>query len=640
MASPFDITLLMVLVVMAGVSAQVMGSYLKVPSIVFLLAFGILFGQDGLGWIEPRLLGEGLEVIVSLSVALILFEGGLELDLANLKQLSGSLRNLITIGPMITLIGGGWAAHALGGFPWPLSFLYASLVVVTGPTVIGPLLKQVKVDRQVSTLLEGEGVLIDPVGAILAVIVLNVIISGDADPLQLFTDLNLRLGIGGLIGALGGWLLSWVLKRARDLSESLKSLVVLAGLWDLYGLAQLVKDESGLMATVVAGMVLSALATPEVRLVKRFKNQLTILAVSVLFILLSANLSLASVVALGWGSVATVVVLMLVIRPLTIWICTWGSQFNWRQKLFISWIGPKGIVSASVASLFSLVLAEREITGGEAIKALVFLTIIMTVVIQGLTAQAVANGLRVTSGFANGVVIVGSNPLARLIADLFSRREEPVVLIESDPETCQRSIDQQNLRVFLSTTLDSHVLEQVGLESMGTFVALTVNGEVNFVLAQKALEEFEPPRVLALFRDNPTKDSKIPKVQQALTLNLPLQTWNQLLQEDQVQLIEATLQESGFVAQRIYLQALVDSGNIVPLVIESGAQLRVARAGSEWQPGDRITFMVQKQKVEILKWVSGRGPSRSTLKLDQVPLLREVPLFQSLSDSEPEPIVS
>ncbi len=638
MESPFDITLLMVLAVMAGVSAQVMGNYLKVPSIVFLLAFGIALGQDGLGWIEPHLLGDGLEVIVSLSVALILFEGGLELDLANLKQLSGSLRNLITIGPVITLIGGGWAAHTLGGFPWSLSFLYASLVVVTGPTVIGPLLKQVKVDRQVSTLLEGEGVLIDPVGAILAVIVLNVISSGDAHPLQLFTDLTLRLGIGGAIGALGGWLLSWVLKRARDLSESLKSLVVLAGLWDLYGLAQVVKDESGLMATVVAGVVLSALATPEVRLVKRFKNQLTILAVSVLFILLSANLSLASVVALGWGSVATVLVLMVIIRPLTIWICTWGSQFNWRQKLFISWIGPKGIVSASVASLFSLVLAEREITGGEAIKALVFLTIIMTVVIQGLSAQAVANGLRVSSGFANGVVIVGSNPLARLIADLFSRRDEPVVLIESDPETCQRSIAQQNLRVFLSSTLDSHVLEEVGLESMGTFVALTVNGEVNFVLAQKALEEFELPRVLAVFRDNPTKESKIAKVQQALTLNLPLQTWNQLLQEDQVQLIEATLQESGFVAQRIYLQALVDSGNIVPLVIESGDQLRVARAGSEWQPGDRVTFMVQKQKAEILKWVSGRGPSRSALKLDQVPLLREVPLFYS--PSQPEPMIS
>ena len=643
MESPFDTTLLMVLAVMAGVSAQVLGNYLKIPSIVFLLAFGILLGQDGLGWLQPHLLGSGLEVIVSLSVALILFEGGLELDLGSLKQLSGSLRNLITLGPAITLIGGGIAAHTLAGFPWSLSLLYASLVVVTGPTVIGPLLKQVKVDRQVSTLLEGEGVLIDPVGAIIAVIVLNVIISGNADPLQLFTDLTLRLGIGTVVGGVGGWILSWILKRASDLSESLKSLVVLAGLWDLYGLAQVLKDESGLMATVVAGMMVSALATPEVRLVKRFKNQLTILAVSVLFILLSANLSLASVVALGWGSVATVLVMMLGVRPLTIGICTWGSQFNWRQKVFISWIGPKGIVSASVASLFALVLAERQITGGEAIKALVFLTIIMTVVIQGLTAQWVANGLRVTSGFANGVVIVGSNPLARLLADLFTRRDEPAVLIESDPETCRRTMEQQNLRVFLSSTLDSHVLEQAGLDSMGTFVALTVNGEVNFVLAQKALEEFEPPRVLALFRDNQSKDPKkeptSAKVQQALSLNLPLQTWNQLIEEDKVQLIEATLQESGFVAQRIYLQALVDSGNLVPLVIETGDQLRVARAGSEWQPGDRVTFMVQKQKVEILKWISNRGSQRSTLKLDQVPVLREVPLFQELSPQEPEPAV-
>lgn len=163
MEEPFNITLLMVLTVIAGIGAQVVADYLKVPSIVFLLLFGILLGHDGLGWLHPDLLGEGLEVIVSLSVALILFEGGLNLELRDLGKVSGSLRNLVTVGTLITLIGGGMAAHWLGEFPWPIAFLYASLVVVTGPTVIGPLLKQVQVEKQVATLLEGEGVLIDPV---------------------------------------------------------------------------------------------------------------------------------------------------------------------------------------------------------------------------------------------------------------------------------------------------------------------------------------------------------------------------------------------------------------------------------------------------------------------------------------------
>ncbi|NET40165.1 MAG: hypothetical protein F6K19_50885 [Cyanothece sp. SIO1E1] len=196
MDAPFEITLQIVIAILAGISAQVLGEYLKVPSIIFLLLFGLSLGSDGLGILHPSLLGTGLEVIVALSVALILFEGGLSLELRDLGRVSGSLRNLVTFGIFITLIGGGMAAHWLGEFPWPIAFLYASLVVVTGPTVINPLLKQVKVDRQIAALLEGEGVLVDPVGAILAVVVLDIILNGEADPLPIIGGLLIRLGIG------------------------------------------------------------------------------------------------------------------------------------------------------------------------------------------------------------------------------------------------------------------------------------------------------------------------------------------------------------------------------------------------------------------------------------------------------------
>lgn len=651
METPFDITLLMVLTVMAGISAQVLGEYLKIPSIVFLLAFGMLLGRDGLEILEPKLLGDGLEVIVSLSVALILFEGGLQLNLREVGKISGSLRNLITIGTVITLVGGGVAAHVLAEFPWTLSFLYAALVVVTGPTVIGPLLKQVKVDRQVSTLLEGEGVLIDPVGAITAVLVLNIVISGDADLLSLVGGLVLRLGIGALVGGLGGWFLAWFLKQAYySLSEGLKNLVVLAGLWDLYEIAQLLQDESGLMATVVAGMVLGASSVPEIRFVRRFKTQLTMLAVSVLFILLSADLSLSSIFALGWGSVFAVLVLMLIVRPINVWICTWKSQLNWRQKLFVSWIGPKGIVSASVASLFAIVLQERGITGGDAIKALVFLTIIMTVMIQGLTAGGVASLLRLNPELTTGVVIVGSNPLARLIARLIQERGQFVVLIDSDPEVCQLG-EAENLQVMLSSEINTEALEKTGLDSMGTFLALTSSTDVNFLLAQQVVEDFDPPRVLALFRRSAkgkeaavkgkgaaTKGKAAPsklkgkgsaatetKVQPALTFDLSLQEWNQILANGEAKLVEATLTLNGFGFQQAYLQALIDAGSLVPLLVERDTQIRVARAGGEWQAGDRITCLVKTTKIRLLQWISGEiAPSRLTL--DKLPKLREIPI--------------
>ncbi|MBE9229929.1 cation:proton antiporter [Phormidium sp. LEGE 05292] len=628
MEASFEITLLMVITIVAGISAQVLAEFLKVPSIVFLLVFGILLGPNGLGVLHPNLLGTGLEVIVALSVAVILFEGGLNLELRELGRVSGSLRNLVTIGTLITLIGGGMAAHWLGEFPWSIAFLYASLVVVTGPTVVSPLLKQVKVDRQVATLLEGEGVLIDPVGAILAVVVLDTILNPNANPLLALSGLFLRLGIGGIIGASGGWLLGWILKRANFISEELKNLVVLAGLWGLFTLAQTIRSESGLMTTVVAGIILRASSVPEERLIRRFKGQLTILSVSVLFILLSADLSIASLFVLGWGSVFTILVLMFVVRPISIAVCTWNSDLNWRQKLFVSWIAPRGIVSASVASLFAILLTQRGFNGGDSIKALVFLTIIMTVFFQGLTAGLMAQLLKITSTEATGVVIVGSHALGRLIARIFQERGESAVLIDTDPEACKLA-EQENLRVFLSSALDMEVLEKAGLASAGTFISMTNNGEVNLVLAQRATEEFSPPRVLAVFPRDPqlSNDNKNHhnKIQQAFVPHLQIKNWNEYLNDGKVKLGETELKEEGFAFQQAHLQALINSGEVVPLLMERDERLIIVPATEEWEIGDRIIYLLHDLRPNLLKRLSGASPS-SPLTLEKLPQVEEVPI--------------
>lgn len=627
MEASLEITLQMVITVLAGILAQVLAALLKVPSIVFLLLFGILLGPDISGVLHPNLLGTGLEVIVALSVAVILFEGGLNLELRDLGEVSGSLRNLVTLGTLITLIGGGMAAHWLGEFPWPIAFLYASLVVVTGPTVVSPLLKQVKVDRQVSALLEGEGVLIDPVGAILAVVVLDTILNAHANPLIAIGGLFLRLGIGGAIGAAGGWLLGFILKKANFLSEDLKNLVVLAGLWGLFGLAQTIRSESGLMATVVAGIVMKASSVPEERLLRRFKGQLTILSVSVLFIFLSAGLSIDSIFALGWGSLLAVLVLMFVVRPISIVLCTLNSDFNWRQKIFLSWVAPRGIVSASVASLFSILLTQRGINGGDSIKALVFLTIIMTVFVQGLTARLIANWLQITSKEATGAVIIGCNNVSRLIARLLEEYGESAVLIDTDPEAC-RIAEEQNLRVFLSSGLDTRVLEEAGLSSMGTLLAMTSNGEVNVVLAQRAAEEFAPPRVLAVFpRDPQTGNSneKHSKVKQAFTTNAQIKAWNEYLNEGKVKLGETDLKEDGFSFQQAHLQALIRAGELMPLLMERDERLSIVPAADDWQVGDRIIYLLHDPRPKLLKRLSGASPS-SRLTLEKLPKVEEVPI--------------
>ncbi len=542
MADSFALTLQIIIAVFAGISAQVCGEFLKIPSIVLLLVFGIALGGDGFGVLHPSEFGVGLEVLVALAVAIILFEGGLNLKLKELSEVSGSLRNLVTIGTMITLVGGGLAAHYLAEFPWAIAFLYGALVVVTGPTVVGPLLKQVNVDRKVATLLEGEGVLIDPVGAILAVVVLDTMLNVDAGFTQVFVGLVLRLGIGAIIGAGGGWLIGKFLRLATFLSEDLKNLLVLAGIWGLFGFAQSVRDESGLMTVVVAGLVLRAFSIPEERLLRRFKSQLTVLCVSVLFILLAADLSIASIFALGWGSFFAVAALMFVVRPISVALCTINSDLNWQQKFFVAWVAPRGIVSASVASLFAIILTEKGFNGGASIKALVFLTILMTVFIQGLSAKWIAKQLKITAGTARGAVIVGSNPLSRLLARLFQQQGESVVIIDTDPQACEVARTEQ-LEVYQSSALDGDVLEEIGISSMGAFVALTTNGEVNLVLAQRVVEEFQPPKVMAFFEqgDQENTIANKSKISQAFGGGFSVKTWNQYLLDRQVKLGKTTI---------------------------------------------------------------------------------------------------
>ena len=638
MEASFEITLQVVIAVFAGICAQVIAEYLKLPSIVFLLLFGILLGSDGIGFLHPQLLGTGLEVIVALSTAVILFEGGLNLELRELGRVSGSLRNLVTFGTLITLISGGMAAHWLGEFPWSIAFLYASLVVVTGPTVITPLLKHVKVDRQVSTILEGEGVLIDPVGAILSVVVLDTILNEGTDPLRAASGLVLRLGIGSGIGAAGGWLLSLIFKRAQFISDELKNLVVLAGLWGLFSTAQSIRSESGLMATVVAGIVLGASSQTEHRLLRRFKGQLTILCVSVLFILLAADLSIASVFALGWGSLFTVLVLMFVVRPVNIFLSTWNSGLNWRQKLFLCWVAPRGIVAASVASLFAILLTQRGINGGDSIKALVFLTISMTVVFQGITAGWLANWLQITSQEAKGAVIVGCNPISRLIARLFQERGEPVVLIDTDSEACKQA-QADGFRVFSSSALDTAVLEEAGLASMGTFLAMTNNGEVNFVLAERAAEEFSPPRVLAVFPRDPQASTPAnkTKISQAFVPDLPIKIWNEYLNTGRVKLGTTTLQESELNLQQTHLQELIQAGELIPLLVEREQRCYIAPAAEDWQPGDRLIYLLHDTRPNLLKRLSGERQS-TRLSLEKLPEVEEIPL--SLSTLEVSNLVN
>jgi len=585
-----SLSLIIIIAIAAGIFARAIANFFRVPSIVFLLIFGVALGGNGLNLVQPRLLGDGLEAIVSISVALILFDGGLNLQLKELGKVSASLRNLITIGTLITLIGGGIAAYWLSEFPWTIAFLYAALVVVTGPTVINPIIEEVGLDRRLATILEGEGVLIDAIGSVLAVVVLDVALNPTSSAFAVVSDLGWRLGVGGVLGAIAGWLLGKFLQRAAFLAEDTKSAVVVAAVLGLFGIAQEIQSESGLTAVVLMGLVLRASEIPNSRDLLKFKSQLVALIVSVLFILLSANLSIPSIFALGWDGVKTVLFLMLVVRPLNVIVSTWNSGFSWRQKAFLAWCAPRGIVAASVASLFSILLTERGVNGGESIKALVFLTIAMTVFLQGLSAKLVAKLLGLNQPDISGLVIVGSNPIGILVARLFQANGQNVAIIDTSADLC-RQAEAYDIPTFVSNGLEAKSLAEAGLDSAGTFLALTINIDVNIVIAQLAVKEFNPPKVFAVYVRDGDRRSQA-SVQQAFSDRLPIKTWNQYILQREVRVGEVLLTELEMADKLNSFNTMFNAGQLLPLLFERKGQLQIVSADMTWEKGDRIVYLL------------------------------------------------
>jgi NhaP-type Na+/H+ or K+/H+ antiporter len=625
------LSLIIIIAIVAGISARVIANFFRVPSIVFLLLFGVALGGNGLNLVQPRLLGNGLEAIVSISVALILFDGGLNLQIQELGKVSASLRNLITIGPLITLIGGGIAAYWLSEFPWTIAFLYASLVVVTGPTVINPIVEEVGLDRRLATILEGEGVLIDAIGSVLAVVVLDIALNPTAGAFAVVSDLGLRLGIGGAIGAIAGWLLGKFLQRATFLAEDTKSAVVVAAVLGLFGIAQEIQSESGLTAVVVMGIILRAAEIPNRRVLLKFKSQLVALIVSVLFILLSANLSIPSLFALGWGGVQTVLFMMLIVRPINVIVSTWNSSLTWRQKVFLAWCAPRGIVAASVASLFSILLTERGVNGGESIKALVFLTITMTVFLQGLSAKLVARLLGLSQGDISGLVIVGSNPIGILVARIFQANGQKVALIDTNAELCKQA-SVYDIPAFVSNGLDAKSLAEAGLDSVGTFLALTINTDVNIVIAQLAVKEFNPPKVFAVYVRDAKGDHNQPEVQQAFSARVPIKTWNQYILQQEVRVGEFLLTDTEIKDQLNRFNTLFNAGILLPMLFERKGQLQIVSADMLWEKGDRIVYLLYTPKT--LPSAKSELLPPNTLDITPV-ILSDLDIAQKTSEANP-----
>jgi len=488
-----DPSLTLVLALTFGVLAQVAARHLRVPGIVLLLGSGVLLGPDLLGWVQPQSLGTGLFHLVHLAVAVILFEGGLNLEVARMRREQQAIRRLITLGAALTLLGGALAAGLLLGWSLRMSLLFGSLVVVTGPTVIGPLLTELRLRPRIAGLLEAEGVLIDPIGAILAVLALDLALAPGVEAIGSgATGLLTRAAFGGVAGAVGGLTIALLLRRPHLVPQGLENILTLSLVLLVFEVCEHLVPESGLLAVTLCGVVVGNIPTRVDRDLREFKDQLTLLFIGLLFVLLAAGVRLDDIRALGAPGWLTVAALVFVVRPISVLISTLGTGLSWRERAFASWVAPRGIVAAAVASSAAAALDQHGMPGGVELRALVFLTIAGTVLQAGFTALPVALLLRLRLPGRERVAILGAKGLGLHLGLELSRGDVDVVLIDSNPQNCHRA-QEEGLPVIFGDAIADRTLQRARIESVGTVIGTTSNDELNGLFVSRARELFSVP---------------------------------------------------------------------------------------------------------------------------------------------------
>ncbi|MFO7756436.1 MAG: sodium:proton antiporter, partial [Bacteroidales bacterium] len=455
------------LIVLLGFAAQWLAWRIRVPSILLFLVLGIIAGPV-LGYINPdKMFGEILIPFISFSVAIILFEGGLTLKFSEFKNIGRVLSLLLSVGVLITWLTAMLAAHWLFGLNIKIAILLGAVLTVTGPTVIGPLLLSIRPKQRTGNILKWEGILIDPIGALLAILVFEVLLIGEVDNaapvilLHILKTVLLTTLIGGGFAAL-----LILLIRKYWIPGFLHELAALSFVVAAFLISNHLQEESGLLATTIMGIVLANQKYVPVKKIKDFKENLTILMIPVLFILLSARLSPGDIQILDYKALIFLLVLVLIARPLSVFISSIRSNLSLREKMFVSWMAPRGIVAAAVSSVFALKLENDGIAQTEYLVPLTFMVIIGTVLIYGTTSPLAAKLLKISQSDPQGVIIAGAQDWARQIAQILKEHNFSVVILDTNRYNT-REANMDGLNAYNESIISEKVTEKVDLEGVG-----------------------------------------------------------------------------------------------------------------------------------------------------------------------------
>jgi len=486
-------------ILVLGIAAQWVAWRFRLPAIVLLLLFGVLLGK-----LEPATSPGADEdlffSLVSLAVGIILFEGGLSLNFREIQETRGTVLRLVTLGLVITWLLTAWFAHSVAGFSPAMSLLLGALLTVSGPTVVLPLLRHVQPVRRIGSLAKWEGIVNDPIGAVLAALVFKVLLHkshGDITH-EALRSLGSTLFTAIVLSAISGWLLLQMLRRYW-VPDYLQNPVILAWVLLVFALSNTLREESGLITVTLLGIALANQRTVAVRHIVEFKENLRVLLISTLFIVLAARLQvdMESIRILGWRSVGFVAILIFVIRPISVFVATFGSKLPWRERAFLAWIHPRGIVAAAVSSFFVLEIAranegpqaESLLAEAHRFELVTFLVIIATVTIYGLTLAPLARWLGLSGENPQGVLFAGASRAVREIAMALQQEGVPVLLVDTNPAN-NTATRMAGLPVAYASIGSEYVQEQIDLGGIGRLLAMTPNDEVNTLAVMGMTERF------------------------------------------------------------------------------------------------------------------------------------------------------
>lgn len=558
-------------ILVLGVLAQWLAWRFVLPSILLLLLFGFLAGPV-LNLLQPdAILGDILFPMVSVSVAIILFEGGLTLRFSELKEIGKVVRNLVTVGALVTWIGASIAGEFVLGLDRSISILLGAIIVVSGPTVVMPLLRHVRPSRRVGSILKWEGIVIDPIGALLAVLVFEAILAGGVIEGTFLTlegaILTTLVGTGIGIGA--ALLLILLLMRywVPDFLHNPVALMIVVG---AFAISDALQHESGLFAVTVMGIALANQKRVDMKHILEFKENLRVLLISSIFIILAARLNLDTVLAyVDTDFLYYLLILMILVRPIGVALSSIGSPLKWRERAFLAWMAPRGIVAAAVSAIFGLYLAQRGVPGAEQLAPLTFLVIVGTVTIYGLTAAPVARLLGVAKPSAQGILIVGAHAWGRAIGRALTDAGMRVLLVDTNMANISAA---KNSGLFASqgSVLSEYILDKIELEGIGRMIALTTNDEINSLAALHFTERFGRSEVYQLQPSGKGSSPRtsVPSSLQGRVLFTPEMTYDYFTEAFES---GATIEASEITEKHSYADFIAEHGALVVPLFSVGA---------------------------------------------------------------------